>query len=206
MNPIDVRDSILERLIEDIVGPHDKHETLNSRPLDVYLTGLLWPLETTIDADEDDGEFDDEDDSDAAKVAVFGQMKPSTMGISFAINYSLENLFTAKYSFAAYCLVENDNLKDKNELWQRIPFEGAVDIKTKDSRSFYIDIPTPGCNLNIKLHVRNKKHHNLRLITVTLVNASKLSDGSKIDDNQKSIYQTKIEKLGSEDSPLCEIS
>ena len=205
MNPIEVRDSILERLIEDIVGPHDKHETLNSRPLDVYLTGLLWPLETTIDADEDDGEFDDEDDRDAAKVAVFGQMKPSTMGVSFAINYSLENLFTAKYSFAAYCLIENANLKDKNELWQRIPFEGAVDIKLKDSRSFYIDIPTPGCNLNIKLHVRNKKHQNLRLITVTLVNASKLSDGSKIDGNQKSIFQTKIEIVVSEDSPLCGI-
>ena len=113
------------RAVAEIVNGIMNGKT-NNTGLVTLATGLLWPLETTIDADEDDGEFDDEDDSDAAKVAVFGQMKPSTMGISFAINYSLENLFTAKYSFAAYCLVENDNLKDKNELWQRIPFDDIV--------------------------------------------------------------------------------
>ena len=49
-----MREVILQRLNQDIVGPYSEDETLFSRPSDVYLTGILWPQETPMGAEDDD--------------------------------------------------------------------------------------------------------------------------------------------------------
>lgn len=192
MRPYEIRDSLVNRLEEDLVGPHNPEEILTSRPFDVYLTGLLWPLESSVEADEDDGDIEDNDDGDSSRVSVFGQMKPSTMGISFAVNLNRMSSISLEYCFAAYKLVEQEKLKIDNEFWERHEFHNTIEIELKDLSSYYIPIDTPNYELNIKIHIRSKKFKDLLLITATLVNASKMTDGSKIEGNQKSIFQTKL--------------
>ena len=43
-----MRQTLLERLKQDLVGPVSELEELPSRPSDVYLTGVLWPRQTQI--------------------------------------------------------------------------------------------------------------------------------------------------------------
>jgi hypothetical protein len=78
---LETRQEILRRLKEDLIGPSAEDEKLEiSRPLDTYLSGILWPLESKHDAEEDDGAaLDEDEESSNGQVSVFGQMKPSTM-------------------------------------------------------------------------------------------------------------------------------
>ena len=49
-----MREILLDRLKQDLIGPHTEDEVLTSRPSDVYLTGILWPRETRMGAEEDE--------------------------------------------------------------------------------------------------------------------------------------------------------
>ena len=116
---VETRQAILERISQDLIGPLEESEVLRARPLDVYLSGILWPLESEIETDEDDGALDDEDDAeDAAQVSVFGQMKPSTMGLSFAVNSPGKIEFDIKYSFANYQNDKEELENGPNETWR----------------------------------------------------------------------------------------
>lgn len=48
-----MREILLERLQQDLIGPHAEDEVLRSRPSDIYLTGILWPRKTLMGAEED---------------------------------------------------------------------------------------------------------------------------------------------------------
>ena len=78
-----MRETILKRLEEDLIGPYADDEVLTSRPTDVYLTGILWPRETRIGADEDEKlglSGADENETGGAgeeeEVSLAGLMKP----------------------------------------------------------------------------------------------------------------------------------
>ena len=49
-----MREILFDRLKRDLIGPHMEDEVLSSRPSDVYLTGILWPHETRMGAEEDE--------------------------------------------------------------------------------------------------------------------------------------------------------
>ena len=194
MSALDTRTSIIERLREDLIGPFADDETLASRPLDTYLSGILWPLESSVDAEEDDGgAIDEDDDQHAGQVSVFGQMKPSTMGLSFALAPTPKSYFEVDYSFGVYVQVENEHPEASNvESWKRRQVKGTIEVSLEDDSIQYFDLPMDDLPLRIKLNIRNKRLNNLRLVTVTLINASKLSDESKIEGNSKSIFQTHL--------------
>ena len=61
---IDARDTLLERMKVDLIGPEEPNELISDRPTDRYLTGILFPPRTTI-SPEDDDEASDADDADA---------------------------------------------------------------------------------------------------------------------------------------------
>jgi hypothetical protein len=86
---IDARDTILERMTVDLIGPGATDELISDRPTDRYLTGILFPPRTTI-APEDDDEASDADDADAVGTALDGvkaasAFRPSSAGLSFAV-------------------------------------------------------------------------------------------------------------------------
>jgi hypothetical protein len=97
MGALETRALVAQRLRQDLIGPFAVDEVLPGRPLDIYLSGILWPLESSVEAEEDDGGAgDEEDDHLGGQVSVFGQMKPSTMGLSFAFKVSPTANFKVK--------------------------------------------------------------------------------------------------------------
>ncbi len=88
------RNLLVERLAEDLIGPFEVDEVLNSRPSDVYLTGILWPRKTQMGGEDDekfgfagDSETDANDVSGAGEeesVSINTMNRPSAAGISCA--------------------------------------------------------------------------------------------------------------------------
>lgn len=84
-----VRQQMVQRLREDLVGPLSENEVLEERPSDRYLTGILFPPGEAVAAEEDDsnrqegaaGELED----DFSDVPVYRSTRPSTLGLSFRI-------------------------------------------------------------------------------------------------------------------------
>ena len=86
-----MREALLNRLTHDLIGPHTEDEVLTSRPSDVYLTGMLWPRESRMGAEEDErlGLVDDDDGESGVggeeeEVSLAGLSRPCTAGVSFA--------------------------------------------------------------------------------------------------------------------------
>ena len=196
MTALETREQVVQRLRQDLIGPFVDDEILLGRPLDIYLSGILWPLESSFGAEEDDGGAADEDENEdqlSGQVSVFGQMKPSTMGLSFAFNSSPKVTFTIGYSFGAYSLLESEeSKKSESETWKRRKVTGQVEVVLADDSNQYLDVDTNDLPLRVKLNIRNKKLNNIRLVTVTLINASRIADDSKVDGNVKSIFQTHL--------------
>jgi len=89
---IDARDTLLERMKVDLIGPEEPTELISDRPTDRYLTGIMFPPRTTI-SPEDDDEASDADDADAVGTALDGvkaasAFRPSSAGLSFAVRPS----------------------------------------------------------------------------------------------------------------------
>ena len=202
MTALETRNQVVHRLRQDLIGPFAADETLSYRPLDIYLSGILWPLESSVGGDEDDGGAADEDEAQlGAQVSVFGQMKPSTMGLSFAFKSSERETFEVGYSFGSYSLLDSqESKKQKSENWKRHEIKGQVEIVLADDSNQYLDLDVSDLSLSIKLNIRNKILNNTRLVTVTLINASRILDDSKIEGNIKSIFQTHLSVTRKENS------
>jgi hypothetical protein len=92
-----VREELFKRLCLDLIGPEAPDEVLvqdfeartGDSPLSRYLMGILYPTNSVVPADEDDfanegGESED-DDSSEPPVIVTGIPKPTSIGMSFAL-------------------------------------------------------------------------------------------------------------------------
>ena len=86
-----MRDIILERLENDLMGPYTENEILTSRPSDVYLTGMLWPRETRMGAEEDEkiglsgtDEGETSGTTEDEEISLAGLVRPCSAGVSFA--------------------------------------------------------------------------------------------------------------------------
>ena len=76
------RDVIASRLREDLVGPLAEEEVLTDRPSQRYSTGILYPLDSKIEEDEDQeldlavNEFEDSaSDPDTTGVPLYAALK-----------------------------------------------------------------------------------------------------------------------------------
>ena len=101
------RDIVLDRLRQDLIGPDKENEILESRPSDVYLTGILWPANSRFGGDEDEKlglggiSGDNRDSSDAEDDAFLsGMSKPATAGLSFATFSETTPVVKVRFSFA----------------------------------------------------------------------------------------------------------
>jgi len=93
-----VRSEMFKKLRLDLIGPEAPDETFvqnfeartGDNPLSRYLTGILYPANSVVPADEDDfandgGESEDEDTPEPPAI-VTGIPKPSSIGMSFAMD------------------------------------------------------------------------------------------------------------------------
>jgi len=82
----DIRDFLVEELRKDLVGPSMRDEELKDRPTIHYLTGALYPWDSPISPEEDDGaaETAPEDDIDPGTLMA-SAFNPSAIGVTFSV-------------------------------------------------------------------------------------------------------------------------
>lgn len=83
----DAREFLLQRLHEDLIGPMQPDEEIpTTKPSDRYLTGILFPQESSVPPAEDESlGVAGTDSEEKEEVALTRTKRPSSMGISFAV-------------------------------------------------------------------------------------------------------------------------
>jgi hypothetical protein len=168
-----VRDTIAARLGEDLLGPQSEREELDSKPTDVYLTGLLWPprQDLGVEVDDDRVGFVDNEEPIGAP-SLIGQARPSSMGVSFAcVSEGIPRI-----SIAFECGVYDHD--PETQRWTRTPVIGSCDfdlepgtiaksinLTTNDDTGFAID-----------LYLRATQSGSKYLVTATAINRSQVPE------------------------------
>ena len=160
------RDAILKRFEEDLVGPFEEEEVLESCPSDVYLTGILWPSKTKMGAENDEklgvagGSVAGADTgvgaSEDEEVAASSLNRPCSAGLSFTTaSTELPHRLKVAVSFATYEPFENsengspgktaENGTRIRQRWERHPFKIILPVMIlSDSPSpLSIDLSEP---------------------------------------------------------------
>ena len=197
-SPEEFRDSVLQRLQTDLVGPLQQEEVLDgetARPSDIYLTGILWPLGERMNAEDDDGADagEDENDPGSTSATVVGQQRPCVMGISLCL-VSETPICCARCTvrFATYVHVV-DEAPDgtQKKKWRRKQWEFSFD-STLPGDSFPITLRGEGLAPHVELHARILPSERGLLTTFTLINRSEIKVQDRDDVERLLLFQTEI--------------
>ena len=203
------RDTIASRLAADLVGPLAGDEVLSDRPTQRYSTGILYPLDSQMEAEEDqdrDLEVNVLDDSasdpDTGGVPLYTTLKPSAAGLSFAIKTNISSSHP-ELEFRVQCAtyrcfavddegqeVEESPVDRNHERWRRVPHFASVltDLAPGERR---IDLGPEGIE-QLELYVLVTPHADL--LTVTAALANKRSRGqTRTYDEEQHFFQVGLE-------------
>ncbi len=222
-----MRDILLKRLEEDLIGPHIKDEVLTSRPSDVYLTGILWPRETRMGAEEDErfglsGSEGSETDSggEEEEVSLAGLSRPCSMGVSFAarsvIDSSEADVFVRFATYEPVIPSESEtNSGSKNgesmevrhirrrKEWRRRAYDIPVNGIALQGKPSFIDLEPLGAPPGIKLHLRSAAWSGGTLATITLLNQAEPDhDEGREGVERLTLFQTRVEIRPRQDTVL----
>ncbi|UUX93191.1 helicase-related protein [Methanoplanus endosymbiosus] len=212
------RELLLKRLKEDILGPYGEDEILESKPSDVYLTGILWPRQTRYDEEQDEslntesGSGEEGANDSDEEIAASSMNRQSVAGISFSVLINGENpSIMATVSFAQYRHFKEKQTDEKTgeeketAKWRRIPylFEN-IPISTEKSGSERISLNYNGETSGIYLHRKIVSREKFCLVTITLVNERNpdISSGKKTVNVESAIFQTGIKICPGNNSEL----
>ena len=205
-----MRDFLINQMTRDLVGPHTDDEILSARPSDVYLTGILWPRQSRMGAEEDERlglSSDDGSEIDdiglEEEVSLAGQPRPCSAGISFAARApeSLPKL-EVRVSFATYkpipiasIEVKDGDSRNRQRIgWQRRVHDILLDQVVLDSRSKLIDLEPQGAPHSVSLHLRTAVWTGGTLATCTLLNQAENDETEGREGLERlTLFQTRIE-------------
>lgn len=207
-----MRDVLLERLKCDLIGPYEPDEVLDARPSDVYLTGMLWPRETRMGAEEDErlglsgaGESETDGGAEEEEISLVGLARPCSAGVSFAASGENGPGLDVTVRFATYEPVEiaepgkaeldqgNDRTRQRTE-WRRRAYDIRVDPIALEGGSRLVDLEAYGAPPGVKLHIRTAMWPHGILATVTLLNQSEPDpDEGRKGIERLTLFQTGIE-------------
>ena len=193
---------VVEILRKDFLGPVTEDEVLAELPLDYYILGKLYPQETdsmTIGdySSEDCGDLEDED-----VISLCNGSNPSSCGITFLINPSVEK-FDVVAQAAHYEIIdrekakavlkfEDKEYKESTRFWKRAPVSTEIteiSVEELDRRRILAYEVTE--NLVIKIYLHKTYEDGSRTVTVSLVNNnSKKTD--IFEQNQAAFLQPSI--------------
>lgn len=177
-----LRAELLNELRRDLVGPHSPDEQLGDRPTIEYLTGILYPAGVALDPAEDDrlevGNAEDEEDSEADTVVLSQTMNPASLGLSFAVEKDIEQL----YIQAAYGLYEqyerpNDD-KNSETFWQRRQVDETIQMRLSPGNGKK-DLEGGG-TIEWVVRIASAMHR----VSVFLVNRNQPTDMTRADDSE----------------------
>jgi hypothetical protein len=199
---IDARDTLLERMKVDLIGPQEPNELISDRPTDRYLTGILFPPRTSISA-EDDDEASDADDADAVGTAMDGvkaasAFRPSSAGLSFAVlpNGSAPILRVrvdgARYRPETASKDGTDSTRKRGQSWQRVPQFAEVQLELaelKEQAAPIIDLTSKGLK-GASLHCRTAPWGEILLVTLAVTNdARPAEEKSRAANEEATLFQ-----------------
>ena len=198
-----MRDTLLERLKRDLVGPDKPDEVLVSRPSDVYLTGILWPRETRMGAEDDDRlALSGGDDGDSGspgnegEISLAGLVRPCSAGVSFAVRSAEgRGSLDVTVSFARYELSESTDSGRRE--WRRKAYAISADRVALDDGPPFIDLEDQGAPPGTKLHVRTAPWAKGSLVTITLLNAAAPDE----DEGRNGVERLALFQVGVEVRP-----
>jgi len=177
------RDSIKELFEKLLIGPSEETETLNSKPSDMYLTGILWPRDASYGLEEDDDELErpseDRDDVSVDRGApVYHVFKPSSIGITCFIE-GTSTPFNVQVQGARYHGKKDKDSTDKEKIiWERKPVNYLIAVQGNETRRVWKTsefITSDGKKLvdnSIVVHIKRRVTGNGLSVTATLINAS----------------------------------
>ncbi len=112
----EVRDLLVSNLEKKLLGPREGlDERFNDLPTKRYIVGVLYPSDTKVGPEQEannsaEGESD-EDTIQVNDMSIKDSLRPSSIGLSFAIDENIENI-TVEVSWATYTQEETkDNQK-----------------------------------------------------------------------------------------------
>lgn len=173
-----VRDSLVDELIKDLVGPEKNNEELEEGPVSHYLTGILYPQESKVDPEEDkdSGDPADEDDEIDMGSLMAYTTNPSSIGLTFTVKKGEE--ISIDIHAAIYEMEYSSIGGSKKEIWSRKPLELAQIILSVIENQPGKVIPL---HSTLELNYRIRIRKDVAVVTVSLVNRGKTPKNERID-------------------------
>lgn len=199
---IDARDTLLERLKVDLIGPEEPNELISDRPTDRYLTGILFPPRTSI-SPEDDDEASDADDADAVGTALDGvkaasAFRPSSAGLSFAVRPSGSaprlrvRVDGARYRPESAAEDSAGSSKKRVQSWRRDPQFAEVSLEIAELREQaapVISLASRGL-AGASLHCRIAPWGSILLVTLAVTNDARPTEPrSRVANEEAALFQ-----------------
>ncbi|UGQ13486.1 DNA helicase [Yinghuangia sp. ASG 101] len=191
-----LRDQLGAALRRDLLGPVGGEEEIlkDDAPVTMYPVGVLFPQETPEagrgnrdrhEADGDDSPAlvrggDGEEDAFERGVSLANLRRPSSMGLTFAVDPAVAERIVVQTTAAVYrpedaegnpvaaSRIEARSTREQRERWRRVPLDPA-DVE--------VDVTTPVTvrhalaeGLELRVLVRGKGQHGTVTVTATLIN------------------------------------
>jgi hypothetical protein len=183
-----------------LLGPLESDETMLSSPADTYLTGILWPEGTHLDAiedDQDDGAVSSEDSGVEIAVPGYRAIRPCSLGMTFAADVGCEVVIdlgaTARYVPVE---IEAETTGGRpRRAWRRQILGYRTTIAPGPARrwrnsDYVLADGTAVSDPAVQLHFRRRIDGDQQVLTVTLINAAIQTDDQLRD--ALCLFQTEI--------------
>lgn len=182
MSETDVRATLIDAIQKDILGPRDgKDETLKENPTRTYLTGILFPQETSMDEETTNrtSQADDinEDTSDEWYTHNVG-VKPASFGLTCTMSAGTAHVL-ARVDYGTY-------QREKDGMYRRIAHSQTFTIpldKTFQKAEAFDDDP----DIRLKYSVRPGPHGIT--MSVFVINSHYRQNRSSVQDH---VFQPQI--------------
>ncbi|MFD8742661.1 helicase-related protein [Streptomyces sp. NPDC059616] len=203
-----VRDGLVAQLRKDLLGPGASDEILTQDPpITTYPIGVLFPR--PADEEASDALRDDDSENDGLDVSplvrggrdveeavpdagapLAGDRRPSSMGLTFAVDPTISSTIVVHTEAAAYDPVDPDGRRiaakraearstsEQNEHWRRRVLDlRPVTIDVTDPRTHRPDPLDEDGDVNIEVLVRPASASTGTVtVTVTLINSKKVGE------------------------------
>ena len=212
----EARNIVTEIISKDLLGPVEKDEIIcNDRPLDYYILGKLYPVDTEADmvlgmSADDCGDLDEEN-----SISLCNGRNPSSFGISVAIKKNAKS-FYVRGNAARYVKIEFEEAKEaldlpdtetnrKHDYWRReelVPVEQIVSIdELALGKSKRIEVIT---GLEIKVLIHRVMKDGAKIITITMTNTNPKCDDYK-NESAYAFFQPELEIREIENDTIGEL-
>lgn len=176
---------------QSLIGEHLKDDILiANNPFDRYTTGILYPVGTENEVEEENDVVNEEVDLAEQPAKKMKYQPPSSMGFSFYIDSSLKTL---RVFYSATSFKKHDK-KDYEQKWEKsslVKDDGEEIEATLDSSTKHEVMDGRG-----RIDVLVRPHGDGRIITVTLSNISPAIVGEKDKERdvmaEGSLFESKL--------------